>query len=105
MSNNRRSFLKKTGMAGLLLMAGVPSWARKKQKTIQLTVLHSNDVHSQIDAFPANHSRFPGKGGPADWLISSRFGAMILKHWRLIVATFSRERPILIFIRESLRLS
>lgn len=63
MSNNRRSFLKKTGMAGLLLMAGVPSWARKKQKTIQLTVLHSNDVHSQIDPFPENHSRFPGKGG------------------------------------------
>lgn len=32
MSNNRRSFLKKTGMAGLLLMAGVPSWAQKNRK-------------------------------------------------------------------------
>ncbi len=63
MNNNRRSFLKKTGLAGLLLMTGIPSWARKKQKIIRLTVLHSNDVHSQIDPFPANHTRYPGKGG------------------------------------------
>lgn len=50
-------------MAGLLLMTGLPAWGRKKQQTIQLTVLHSNDVHSQIDPFPENHSRFPDKGG------------------------------------------
>ncbi len=63
MNNKRRSFLKKSGLATLLIMARIPSWARKKQQPIQLTVLHSNDVHSQIDPFPLNHTRFPGKGG------------------------------------------
>ena len=30
-----------------------------------LTVLHTNDVHSHIDAFPKNHADFPGMGGLA----------------------------------------
>lgn len=30
-----------------------------------LTILHTNDVHSHIDAFPKNHADFPGLGGLA----------------------------------------
>ena len=35
----------------------------KKKKVKQLTILHTNDTHSTIEPFPANHSKFPGKGG------------------------------------------
>jgi 5'-nucleotidase len=35
----------------------------KKRKVKQLTILHTNDTHSTIEPFPANHSKFPGKGG------------------------------------------
>lgn len=31
----------------------------------RLTILHTNDTHSNIDPFPDNHSRYPGKGGVA----------------------------------------
>jgi 5'-nucleotidase len=30
-----------------------------------ITVLHTNDTHSQIDPFPANDPQYPGKGGVA----------------------------------------
>ena len=29
----------------------------------KLVILHTNDTHSQIDALPANHSKFPNQGG------------------------------------------
>ena len=29
----------------------------------KLTILHTNDTHSNIDPFPENHSKYPGKGG------------------------------------------
>jgi 5'-nucleotidase len=44
-------------------MGGMPVFARQKRKTIAINILHTNDVHSQIDPFPSNHARFPGKGG------------------------------------------
>ena len=31
----------------------------------RLTILHTNDTHSNIDPFPENHSKYPGKGGVA----------------------------------------
>jgi len=33
------------------------------KKTIKLTILHTNDTHSNIDPFPTNHAKFPGRGG------------------------------------------
>jgi 5'-nucleotidase len=30
-----------------------------------ITILHTNDTHSQIDPFPANNPQYPGKGGVA----------------------------------------
>ena len=31
----------------------------------KLTILHTNDTHSNIDPFPENHAKYPGKGGIA----------------------------------------
>lgn len=60
----RRSFLKSTivGAAGLALTENV--WALDVNKK-QLTILHTNDVHSYIDPFPADHPKNPNKGGIA----------------------------------------
>lgn len=63
----RRSFVQKgillTGatMIAPSLMAQTSN--EKKKKVKQLTILHTNDTHSTIEPFPANHSKFPGKGG------------------------------------------
>ncbi|MFS4417146.1 bifunctional metallophosphatase/5'-nucleotidase [Maribacter sp. 2307ULW6-5] len=62
----RRDFLKKTSATALLATAGSSlfhSCATPGKK--HLTILHTNDVHSHIDAFPADHGRFPGLGGMA----------------------------------------
>lgn len=35
-------------------------WLEERTK---LTILHTNDAHSQIDPFPKNHPKYPGLGG------------------------------------------
>lgn len=37
-------------------------------KSNRVTILHTNDTHSNIDPFPENHAKYPGKGG-----VSRRF--------------------------------
>jgi 5'-nucleotidase len=32
-------------------------------RTKKITILHTNDTHSNIDPFPANHAKFPNRGG------------------------------------------
>lgn len=62
----RRTFLKNTTAAGAALgfgTLGMHSCSRLSERRI--TVLHTNDVHSHIDPFPASHGRNPGKGGVA----------------------------------------
>ncbi|MFD0962779.1 bifunctional metallophosphatase/5'-nucleotidase [Pseudofulvibacter geojedonensis] len=61
---NRRSFIQKTlagtafiGLGGLSLS----SCNLNKEKTI--TILHTNDVHSQIEPLPSNHYKYPNLGG------------------------------------------
>jgi 5'-nucleotidase len=62
----RRKFLERTvassafvGLGGL----GLDSCSGSPKKNI--TILHTNDVHSHIDPFPADHSEFPNLGGLA----------------------------------------
>lgn len=63
----RRTFIRNTALisGGTLiapsLIAGTGDWNPKNK----LTILHTNDTHSNIDPFPENHSRYPGKGGVA----------------------------------------
>jgi len=62
----RRDFIKKTGVASTVAILGgvtLPSFTSKNQKHI--TILHTNDTHSHIEAFPANHYRNANQGGVA----------------------------------------
>lgn len=36
---------------------------RDAKQVARLTILHTNDTHSNIDPFPANHSKYPNMGG------------------------------------------
>ncbi|SEE32975.1 5'-nucleotidase [Tenacibaculum sp. MAR_2010_89] len=60
----RRNFIKQLGGASTLAMVGgltLPSFIQKKQKHI--TILHTNDTHSHIEPFKANHTRYANRGG------------------------------------------
>ena len=62
----RREFLKGSISSGLLLSAGGLSLSSfNKLGSKHLTVLHTNDVHSYIDPFPADHPKNPNMGGVA----------------------------------------
>ncbi len=62
----RRSFIQNTlsgaGFVGLggALLTSCSSFSKK-----QITILHTNDVHSHIDPFPKEHATFPNLGGLA----------------------------------------
>lgn len=62
----RRSFLKHSlpAMAVATLLPGKMLLARDPRE-ISLTILHTNDVHSQIDPFELSHPKYPGMGGAA----------------------------------------
>jgi 5'-nucleotidase len=62
----RRNFIKQVGAASTLTMVGglsLPSFIGKQQRHI--TLLHTNDTHSQIEPFKPNHPRNPNQGGVA----------------------------------------
>lgn len=63
---NRRKFIQQTTAAASLTAIGgltLPSLTTKKQHHI--TILHTNDTHSQVEPFGMDHYRFPNKGGVA----------------------------------------
>lgn len=68
----RRKFLRNSvAVSGGILVA--PSLIAKEivpldVKENKLTILHTNDTHSNIDPFPENHAKYPGMGG-----VSRRF--------------------------------
>lgn len=64
---NRRKFIGNLGLASsaLLLSNGVFAKSLDGHKSRKITILHTNDTHSNIDPFPANHPKFPGMGGVA----------------------------------------
>ena len=52
----RRNFIKQVGVASTLTMVGgltLPAFTVKQQRHI--TILHTNDTHSQIEPFKPNH--------------------------------------------------
>ncbi len=63
---DRRRFIASSAAGSALLAAGgltLGSCSRIGKK--QLTILHTNDVHSHIDPFPPDHSRSANMGGVA----------------------------------------
>lgn len=64
---NRRDFLQKTAASSALVATGLSlsSFGLAKPTQKHLTILHTNDVHSYIDPFPADHPKNPNKGGVA----------------------------------------
>jgi 5'-nucleotidase len=72
---NRRDFLQKTLVSSAIVSLGGLNQlcyaATNEQASTpnlnlkQLTILHTNDVHSYIDPFPATHPKNPNMGGVA----------------------------------------
>lgn len=59
---NRRSFLRATGLtATSLAFAGIPIDAFAAKGYQKLTILHTNDIHSRIEAFDSGRNK--GMGG------------------------------------------
>lgn len=62
----RRSFIKNTGAsAALVSLGGLSLNACGSNAKKHITILHTNDVHSHIDTFPTDHSRYANLGGVA----------------------------------------
>lgn len=61
----RRDFIQKTVAGSTLVGLGVSLSSFETSKSRHLTVLHTNDVHSYIDPFPATHPKNPNMGGVA----------------------------------------
>ncbi len=58
----RREFIQRTGLiAGAIAVA--PSLLSAGKKGKKLVILHTNDTHSNIEPFPATHSKYPNQGG------------------------------------------
>lgn len=62
---NRRKFLRiiTLGSGAALLSFNGFGQLLSNRKSTKLTILHTNDTHSNIDPFPRNHAKFPGMGG------------------------------------------
>lgn len=61
----RRDFIEKTAITTAVLGLGVSLSSFESLNVKKITILHTNDVHSHIDPFPADDSRNPNMGGVA----------------------------------------
>jgi 5'-nucleotidase len=60
----RRDFIQKTAAgSALLILPSLPLMSFASSETKHLTILHTNDVHSHIDPFPATDTKNPNAGG------------------------------------------
>lgn len=63
---NRRSFIKQGGLATVFISTGAYKFSDiPVHQLTKLTILHTNDVHSRIEPFPMDGSRYQGLGGAA----------------------------------------
>ncbi|MEN9335271.1 MAG: Trifunctional nucleotide phosphoesterase protein YfkN [Bacteroidota bacterium] len=62
----RREFIKKTTASTALVgISGLGLSSFTTAETKHITIVHTNDVHSHIDPFPADHPKNPNMGGVA----------------------------------------
>ncbi|NER13300.1 bifunctional metallophosphatase/5'-nucleotidase [Leptobacterium flavescens] len=61
---NRRNFIRNTAAGTTLLtLGGLPLSSCSLNSRKHITILHTNDVHSHIDALPPDDPRNPNQGG------------------------------------------
>jgi len=62
----RRAFIKNTAATGTLIgLSGASLGFTTLTTKKHITILHTNDMHSHIDPFPSDDSRYPNQGGMA----------------------------------------
>jgi len=61
----RRNFIKKTSASLALASVGGLTFKSCETKPKHITILHTNDTHSQIEPFDPSHHKFANKGGVA----------------------------------------
>jgi 5'-nucleotidase len=66
----RRNFIVKTGVASSILGLGSTAFLNtalsdQTKGSKKISILHTNDVHSHIEAFESTHSKYPNRGGVA----------------------------------------
>ena len=62
----RRDFIQKTAASSVVLgLSNIGISTIISPETKKITILHTNDVHSHIDPFPADHPRNANMGGAA----------------------------------------
>ena len=62
----RRNFIQTTAASSaLLVLPSLPLMSFNPLTTKHITILHTNDVHSHIDPFPASDPKSPNMGGVA----------------------------------------
>lgn len=62
----RRDFIQNTALSSAFIgLGGLSLSSFNTFETKHLTILHTNDVHSYIDPFPATHPKNPNMGGVA----------------------------------------
>src|SRR3989344_1041260 len=67
--SGRRKFVKQIGL-GSVAMGLLPSFtyldkSLNEEDSTRLVILHTNDMHSHIDPFPADDPKYAGLGGMA----------------------------------------
>ncbi|WP_459210464.1 bifunctional metallophosphatase/5'-nucleotidase [Aquimarina rhabdastrellae] len=61
---NRREFIQQSAAAAAFVgLGGLSLQSCNRVETKRITILHTNDVHSQIDPLPVSNKRYPGLGG------------------------------------------
>jgi len=63
MNTNRRNFIITSVLGSAALMTSAS--CKRTNSQVKLTILHTNDVHSHIEPFPKDNSRYSGLGGYA----------------------------------------
>nr|WP_294877397.1 metallophosphatase [uncultured Pedobacter sp.] len=85
LKTNRRDFLRTGGIAAAALALNLNAFeAEAAGGVTKLTILHTNDVHSRVEPFPIDGSKYEGLGGTA------RRAALIKK-------VRSEEKNVLLF--------
>ncbi|MES2799765.1 MAG: metallophosphatase [Bacteroidota bacterium] len=61
----RRDFVRNSILisGGLIVSTKSLAAGNSKKKSKNITILHTNDTHSNLEPFPANHAKFPNMGG------------------------------------------